>query len=39
MDKRREYLLTAGELVLSTQKVRAASGMATSELKWRRRSS
>jgi hypothetical protein len=37
MDKRREYTLAGGELVLRTQKVATAAGMASSELKWRRR--
>jgi hypothetical protein len=38
MDKRREYVLDGDELVLRTQDVETASGPATSEIRWRRRS-
>lgn len=37
LEKRREYLLEGDELTLRTQAVETANGMASSELRWRRR--
>jgi hypothetical protein len=37
LEKRREYVLEGDELTLRTQDVATPSGLATSELRWRRR--